>query len=437
MSLFIDEAEVTVQGGDGGSGLVSFRREKFMPKGGPDGGDGGDGGDVVLVADKHLSSLLDLTHRRHLRADKGMPGGRNCRSGRSGHALTVPVPVGTTVTDADTGERLGDLARPGQKLTVAFGGVGGRGNDAFKGPARQAPMFCEKGEKGERRRLKLELKLLADVGLAGLPNAGKSSLLARVSAARPKIANYPFTTLVPNLGVCRVGQHATYVIADVPGLIEGAHQGIGLGHGFLRHLERTRLIVHLVDVSRFERPDPLDDFATLASELALFGRGLERLPRLVALNKIDVADRDDVAAIQAELQGRGETVFAISAATGEGVDALMNVVGERVMALRQVDEAQATPPPESPRRRRRARHPIRVLPCDDGGFTVAGSQPEEAVARLNLNTEGGVTRLHELLSQMGVLALLEDLGAEDGDTVRIGEIEFDYVTAASVYDEFE
>ncbi|HOS92765.1 MAG TPA: GTPase ObgE, partial [Armatimonadota bacterium] len=316
MSLFIDEAEITVQGGDGGSGLVSFRREKFMPKGGPDGGDGGDGGDVVLVADKHLGSLLDLTHRHHLKADRGLPGQRNCRSGRSGRALVVPVPVGTTVTDADTGERLGDLTRPGQKLTVAFGGVGGRGNDAFKGPTRQAPMFCEKGERGERRRLRLELKLLADVGLAGLPNAGKSSLLARVSAARPKIANYPFTTLVPNLGVCRLGRHGSYVIADVPGLIAGAHQGIGLGHCFLRHLERTRVIVHLVDASRTERPDPLEDFATLVSELALFGRGLERLPRLVALNKIDVSDRDDVAALTAELEARGETVFAISAATG-------------------------------------------------------------------------------------------------------------------------
>jgi len=435
VSLFVDEAEISVWAGNGGSGIVSFRREKFVPKGGPDGGDGGDGGDVVLVAEPRMASLLDFQRRRHIKADSGRPGGANCRAGRSGKRVTVRLPVGTVVHDADTGEAVGDLATPGAALIVAFGGIGGRGNTAFKSSTRQTPRFCEKGEKGEKRRLRLELKLLADVGLVGLPNAGKSSFLARVSAARPKVADYPFTTLAPNLGVVRIDAASSCIIADIPGLIEGAHGGAGLGHEFLRHVERTRLLIHIVDVARFERPDPMADYHVICRELVESGRGLAELPRFVALNKIDIADREDVAALAEDVRARGEQVYLISAATGEGVEALMGAAAARVNELREaMPPAEPAPPAK---KRRRERLPIRVLPCDDGGYSVSGTEPEQAVARLPLETEGGVLRLHELLAKMGVLDALENLGAKDGDLVRIGEVELDYVDAASVFDDFD
>jgi GTPase len=434
--VFIDEAEISVRAGNGGSGIVSFHREKYIAKGGPDGGDGGRGGDVILVADSQLSSLLDFTYTARYEAESGRPGGKNWRTGKSAKAVRIRVPVGTVVHDLGAGVTLGDLSRAGQQLLAARGGVPGRGNAAFKGPTRQAPRFCEKGEKGEHRRLKLELKLLADVGLLGFPNAGKSSLLARVSAARPKIGDYPFTTLVPNLGVCAIDRHSSFVMADIPGLIEGASEGIGLGHAFLRHIERTRLLVHLVDVSRFERTDPMADFEALRAELTAFGHGLAQLPTLVALNKTDIADAEDVGEMVAELARRGYEVFAMSAATGEGVERLMGRVGEMVQAIRSAEPEPVESPAEI-EPRRAARRVTRVLACDDGGFSVVGTEPERAVEQLNLSTEGGVLRLHEVLSEMGVMDALERLGARDGATVRIGEVEFDYITAAGVLDELQ
>jgi len=435
--MFIDEATISVRAGNGGSGVVAFRREKYVPKGGPDGGDGGDGGDVVMVADPQLSSLLDFQYTRTYSAEDGRPGGKNCRTGKSGKSTRIRVPVGTVVRDVDTSEVLVDLHGPRQEFIVAFGGSAGRGNAAFKSPTRQTPRFCEKGEPGEQRRVSLELKLLADVGLVGLPNAGKSSLLARVSAARPKIADYPFTTLVPNLGVYRIDRDSTLVLADIPGLIEGAHDGVGLGDAFLKHIERTRLIIHLLDISLFERPDPLADFDTISHELLASGRGLDQLPRIVALNKIDIAAADAVDQVASRIAEQGHEMFRISAATGQGVDELMACVGHRVTSIRASIPAQPEPEPIQRQRRQRREHtPIRVARCDDGGFVVSGTAPEEAVARLNLDSEGGLLRLQELLSEMGVLNALERRGAAEGDTVRIGAIEFDYTNAASVFDEY-
>ncbi len=329
--MFIDRAVIHVKGGDGGRGCVSFRREKFVPKGGPDGGDGGDGGDVILVADERLSTLLDFHYRQHYHAERGGHGEGGRRHGRRGASLIVPVPVGTVVKDADTGAVLADLVRPGQQVVVARGGRGGRGNARFATPTRRAPRYAEPGEKGEERRLELELRLLADAGLVGKPNAGKSTLLSRVSAARPKIADYPFTTTEPCLGVVGLPDGRSFVLADIPGLIEGAHRGAGLGHTFLRHISRTRVLVHVVDLAADR--DPVADFEEVNGELRLYDESLLSRPMLVALNKIDLpAARERAGDVAERIAALGYPVFPISAATGEGVDALMAAVADALRA---------------------------------------------------------------------------------------------------------
>lgn len=334
-ALFIDEANVLVAAGDGGAGCVSFRREKFVPRGGPDGGDGGRGGDVVFVADPGLTTLLDPRLRPELRAESGAPGAGGGRHGRSGRDLEVRVPLGTVVRDAAAGPGappLADLVSPGQRCVVARGGRGGRGNACFATPTRQAPDFAEPGRPGEARRLRLALKLLADVGLVGLPNAGKSTLLRRLSAARPAVAAYPFTTRVPHLGVAELGERR-FVVADVPGLIEGASEGVGLGDRFLRHVERTRVLVHLLDLGAWllEERDPLADYATIRRELGRYDPALLERPEIVALNKIDLLpDREALAPFVAHLTQAGHRVRLVSGATGEGVGELLR---ELVRAL--------------------------------------------------------------------------------------------------------
>ena len=328
MADFIDEATIEVAAGNGGDGRVGFRREKFVPRGGPDGGDGGRGGDVVLVADRNLATLMDHRYQRKFDAGHGEPGGPNQRSGSNGADVVVRVPVGTSVYDADAAEGLEplcDLAADGQRYVAARGGRGGWGNQHFATPTRQTPEFAKPGLPGTRAKLRLSLKLLADVGLVGLPNAGKSTLLSRVSAARPKVAAYPFTTLVPGLGVAQSGERR-FVVADIPGLIGGASQGVGLGDRFLRHIERTRILVHLLDVGTalLEERDPLADYETVRGELAAYGAGLEERPEIVVVNKVDlVADRGALAPLVAELERRGRTVLALSGATGEGVPQLL------------------------------------------------------------------------------------------------------------------
>lgn len=336
--IFVDEVTLTVVAGAGGNGCTSFHREKFVPRGGPDGGDGGRGGDVVLVADGNLSTLLDHRPRRILRADAGGQGQRRNRHGRGAEDLVLRVPVGTMVFDADAlpdAPPLFDLTRSGEIATVARGGRGGRGNARFATPTRQAPDFSEEGRSGESRRLRLELKLLADVGFIGLPNAGKSTLIRRVSAARPRVAAYPFTTLVPSLGVAEVGDRR-FVVADIPGLISGASEGTGLGDRFLRHIERTRILAHLLDLGtdELENRDPLADYATVREELGAYDPQLLERPELVVLNKIDlIHDRERIVPIEEKLRAMGRETLRVSAASGEGTPELLRALA------RLLDEA--------------------------------------------------------------------------------------------------
>ncbi|MEW6080214.1 MAG: GTPase ObgE [Bacillota bacterium] len=319
--MFVDRARIQVKAGDGGNGAVSFRREKFVPRGGPDGGDGGRGGSVILVVDSRLKTLLDFRRRQHFKAGRGQDGAGKNRSGKDGEDLIVRVPPGTAVRDAETGEEVGDMVQEDQRLVIAQGGKGGRGNARYATPTRRAPRTAGPGKPGEERVLSLELKIIADVGLVGLPNAGKSTLLRQVTAADPKIAPYPFTTLSPNLGVFGEGEEA-FVIADIPGLIEGAHKGKGLGHEFLRHVERTRVLLHVVDASS---ANPVGDYNTVEREIALYSPGLLEKPRLVAANKADLpGSSEGTMRLQEELEHRGIPVLPISALTGEGVFPLVN-----------------------------------------------------------------------------------------------------------------
>ncbi|MBI5235693.1 MAG: GTPase ObgE [Deltaproteobacteria bacterium] len=329
---FIDEALISVKAGDGGRGCVSFRREKYVPKGGPDGGNGGAGGSLIFITEERLSSLLDFRYRREYEAERGEHGMGSLCSGSDGLDLVIKLPVGTVVKDADTGEVIADLAAPGIEFVCCKGGRGGKGNAHFATSTHQTPRFAQPGEAGESKKLKLELKLLADVGIVGFPNAGKSTLISSVSAARPKVADYPFTTLVPHLGVVKYGEHDTFVMADIPGLIEGAHEGKGLGVKFLKHIERTRIFIHLLDLSPMTGRNPIDDFVAVNRELEAFNPALAKRPQVVALNKADITEaRDVIPELLKYFSVLGIKVFVISAATGQGLKDLVNHVGAEVM----------------------------------------------------------------------------------------------------------
>jgi GTPase len=336
--LFIDQAEIHVKSGRGGDGCVSFRREKYVPKGGPDGGDGGDGGGVYLQVDPQLSTLADFTGRQHWLAKPGRPGSGNNRAGRNGQDMVVSVPPGTLVYDRDNDVLLKDMVEPESRVCVARGGRGGRGNARFASPTHQTPRESERGANGEERWLRLELKLLADVGVIGLPNAGKSTLLSRVSQARPKIANYPFTTLVPNLGIVDLPGYRRFVMADLPGLIEGAHEGVGLGDQFLRHIERTRVVLHLVDLFPMAgQPAPAEAYRTIRRELEKYSTVLAAKPELIVANKLDIAGRLDPPEVTALRESLGRDVLAISAVSGWGVEELAN----RLWSLLEEEKAAA------------------------------------------------------------------------------------------------
>lgn len=328
--MFIDEVIITVKAGDGGNGCLAFRREKFVPRGGPSGGDGGHGGDIVLVSSEHYNTLLHFRFNPEHNAERGRHGEGSNRTGRDGSSLELPVPVGTTVFDFETGQQLFDFTAPGQRFTVAHGGRGGRGNARFATSTHQAPTEHEEGKPGEFLKLRLELKLLADAGLVGFPNAGKSTLISRLSAARPKIANYPFTTLEPQLGVVQAGDR-TFVLADMPGLMEGAHEGHGLGTQFLRHIERTRLLVHLVDVSDFSGREPGADFDVILRELGEFSPALVERPMIVVASKIDACQNvERIDQVKAKAEAHGLPFYAISSVAGEGVDALRFAMAEQL-----------------------------------------------------------------------------------------------------------
>ncbi len=432
--MFVDEATISVKAGDGGDGMVAFRREKFVPRGGPAGGDGGRGGNVILVADGRLTTLIDFHYKRSYKAPRGGDGGPNNMTGKDGEDLYIHLPVGTQVYDADSGKLIVDLDSEGQMFIVARGGRGGRGNARFATPTQRTPRFAEPGEPGEERNLRLELKLLADVGLIGFPNVGKSTLIAKVSAARPKIANYPFTTLTPNLGVVRVDEETSFVMADIPGLIEGAHAGAGLGDRFLRHIERTRLLVHIIDVSGMTGRNPVNDFDVINRELRLYSPSLAELPQVVALNKVDVSGAMETARELAPIfESRGFKTFAISAATGFGVQELIRFLAEE---LRKLDKVVPTPA--------EAYETVRLAPekkdlkrweakkVGDHEFVVEGKRLESEVAMTNINNEVALRRLHRKLDRLGVLKALKELGIKSGDTVRIGAIEFDYLADEEV-----
>jgi GTP-binding protein len=332
---FVDEAKIYVKSGRGGRGCVSFRREKFVPRGGPNGGDGGDGGDIIIISKENMTSLLDYHYKQHYRARDGEHGRGKDQHGKNAPTLLIPIPVGTVVKDFFTGEILGDLTEDGQTLVVAKGGRGGRGNARFATPTNRAPRHVEPGEEGEERTLVLELKLLADVGIIGFPNAGKSTLISRISAARPKIADYPFTTLIPNLGVVGYNEGKTFVVADIPGLIKGAHEGAGLGIKFLRHIERTKILIHLLDLSPFTERDPIEDYHVMNEELEAYSLELKKKPQIIVLNKVDITEaREKLEEMKTYFEKLGIRVFPISSATGEGVKELIEEVGKRLEGLK-------------------------------------------------------------------------------------------------------
>ncbi|KWV30775.1 GTPase ObgE [Micromonospora rifamycinica] len=424
MTTFVDRVVLHMQAGDGGHGCVSIHREKFKPFGGPDGGDGGHGGSVSLVVDPQVTTLLDFHFRPHLKAENGKGGAGSNRDGANGHDLLIKVPNGTVVQTLD-GTVLADLVGAGTTFEAARGGRGGRGNASLANSRRKAPGFAELGEPGDQLDVVLELKSVADVGLVGFPSAGKSSLISVISAAKPKIADYPFTTLVPNLGVVRVDNH-TFTVADVPGLIPGAATGKGLGLEFLRHVERCAVLVHVVDTATLEPGrDPLADIDTIEAELAEYG-GLADRPRLVALNKVDVPDGQDLADIvRPDLEARGFRVFDVSAATRVGLKELTYAMAELV------DESRRAAPPAEP-----TRIVIRPKAVDDAGFTieaaadgsftVRGSRPERWVRQTNFDNDEAVGFLADRLARLGVEEKLAKAGAHPGDLVRIGEREFDW-----------
>jgi GTP-binding protein len=423
VTTFVDRVVLHVQAGDGGHGCVSILREKFKPFGGPDGGNGGHGGDVRLVVDPGVHTLLDFHFHPHVRAGNGKGGQGGNRDGAGGNELVLRVPDGTVVQTVE-GAVLADLVGAGTSYVVARGGRGGRGNAALANARRKAPGFAELGEPGDRLDVVLELKSVADVGLVGFPSAGKSSLISVLSAARPKIADYPFTTLVPNLGVVQVGDE-TFTIADVPGLIPGAATGKGLGLDFLRHIERTAVLVHVVDTATLEPDrDPISDIDAIEAELAAYG-GLEDRPRLVVLNKIDVPDGRVLAElVRPDLEARGLHVFEVSAATHEGLRELTYALAEAVRKHRA-----AAPPPQA------TRIVIRPPAVDDSGFTIAveddvyvvrGARPERWVRQTNFDNDEAVGYLADRLARLGVEEALAKEGAEPGATVRIGDREFDW-----------
>jgi GTP-binding protein len=421
---FVDQATLRVAGGNGGHGCASVHREKFKPLGGPDGGNGGNGGSVIVRADAGLTTLVDYHRQSQRRAANGQPGLGDNRAGANGEDVVLSVPEGTVVTDADSGEVLADLVGPGAEVVVAAGGRGGLGNAALASSTRKAPGFALLGEEGDSRTITLELKVLADVGLVGFPSAGKSSLIAAISRARPKIADYPFTTLVPNLGVVVAG-NTTYTVADVPGLIEGASEGRGLGHDFLRHIERCQAIVHVIDCATYEPGrDPLTDLATIEGELAAHG-GLEDRPRLVALNKIDVPDARELAdMVRPDLEERGLRVFPVSTKSGDGLQALVWAMAEIVEARRRHAPAPARPRivlkpapvqggPE---------FSIHRMGDGEGGFVwrVTGSKPERWVKQTDFANPEAVGYLADRFTRLGIEDELLTLGAREGDAVAIG-----------------
>lgn len=426
--MFVDKVKVYVKGGDGGNGQVAFRREKYVPAGGPAGGDGGRGGDVIFVVDEGLNTLMDLRYKRHYKAQRGEHGRSKSQHGANADPLKVRVPPGTVIIDEETGDVIADLTERGEEAIVAYGGRGGRGNIRFATPANPAPSVSEKGEPGEERWVVCELKVLADVGLVGYPSVGKSTLLSIVSAAKPKIAAYHFTTLSPNLGVVDVGDGRSFVMADLPGLIEGAHRGIGLGQQFLQHIERTRLIIHVVDMAGSEGRDPLADWQQINMELKQYKHDLSERPQIVAANKMDLPGAEENLHLFKQEVGEDVPVYPISAATRAGVRELLYKVADMLDALpkQPIHEAEETKAAYKVFRAPQAEDTFHVR-RDNEGFVVEGQRLEKLVKMTNFHYDESVERFARIMKKMGVDDELRAKGAQDGDTVRIGDLEFEFV----------
>ena len=421
--MFIDRARIQVKAGDGGDGMSSFRREKFVPKGGPSGGDGGRGGDVVFIVDNNVNTLLDFRYKRKFVAKNGDNGQtKNCY-GQKAEPLYIKVPPGTIIKDEESGEVLADLTEVGQETVIVRGGRGGRGNARFVSSINRSPTFSEKGEPGEGRSLVLELKLLADVGLVGYPSVGKSSLVSMVSAARPEIAEYHFTTLVPVLGVVSLGPEHSFVIADIPGLIEGAHEGVGLGHDFLRHVERTKIIVHVVDVSGIEGRDPIEDYQRINKELKLYNERLANRPQIVAANKMDLPEaQENYQRFKEFIESEGKEIFPISAATNEGLKELMIRVSKALDDYVEEPEAVA----EVKVYEDSAEDDFIIKRDEVGDFVVVSKSLERLVAMTKFENDEALRRFQNIWRSKGVDEALKARGIKEGDTVHVGEMEFEF-----------
>lgn len=429
--MFVDQVKIYVKGGDGGDGMVAFRREKFIPKGGPAGGDGGNGANVIFQVEEGLRTLMDFRYQRHFKAPRGEHGMSKNQHGKNAKDMIVKVPPGTIVSDAETGTIIADLVEHGQRAVIAKGGRGGRGNSRFATPANPAPELSEKGEPGREKEIMMELKLLADVGLVGFPSVGKSTLLSVVSAARPKIAEYHFTTIVPNLGMVETEDSRSFVLADLPGLIEGAHSGVGLGHQFLRHIERTRVIIHVIDMAAMEGRDPYEDYLTINNELKEYNLRLTERPQVIVANKMDMPDAEENLKAFKEKLGDKHPVFPISAVTREGLRELLFAVADLVEKTPEFplidEEVLETDENRVMYKHEKAEQEFEITRESDGAFVIKGDSIERLFKMTDFSRDESVQRFARQMRGMGIDDALRERGAKDGDTVKLLEYEFEFV----------
>ncbi len=429
--MFVDHVKIFVKGGDGGDGMVAFRREKYIAYGGPAGGDGGKGANVIFIVDEGLRTLMDFRYQRHFKAPRGEHGGSKNMHGRGAKDMVVKVPPGTIVTDAETGEIIADLVEDGQTAVIAKGGRGGRGNSRFATPQNPAPELSEMGEPGVEREINLELKVLADAGLVGFPSVGKSTLLSVVSAAKPKIADYHFTTLVPNLGMVEPSDGRAFALADLPGLIEGAHEGVGLGHQFLRHIERTRVIIHVVDMSAVEGRDPYDDFVTINNELEQYNLRLTERPQIIVANKMDMPESEEnLKLFKEKLNDEHAQIFPISALTRKGLDEMLYAVADLLETTEEfpMHEIQDEDKEVSVLYKHESEGAgFKITRDDDGAYVLSGDTIERLFKMTDFNFDQSVRKFARQMRGMGVDDALRERGAEDGDTVRLLDFEFEFL----------
>lgn len=424
--MFVDKAKLYIKAGNGGNGAVAFRREIYVPAGGPAGGDGGKGGNVIIIADSNLRTLMDYRYKSKYVAEPGEDGKGSNMFGKHGEDLYLRVPVGTIIKDEETGLVMADLKNDGDEFIAAKGGYGGKGNTHFKTSVRQAPGFAKAGKDGEEKNIILELRLIADVGLIGFPNVGKSTFLSIISKAKPKIANYHFTTLTPNLGVTKLKNGDSFVVADIPGIIEGANEGIGLGHDFLRHIERTKVLVHIVDISGIEGRDPLDDFEKINTELKKYNEKLSSRPQIVVANKMDILDDIDIYNnFKSELENRGYKVYSMSAATLSGVDEILNTISQMLKDAEEVDLFNEEDIYDETKVISQNIDEIKVYKENDI-FIVEGNRLEKLLYSVDFEDMESIRYFQSIMEKTGVFDKLRSIGVQDGDTVRIYDLEFEY-----------